>query len=265
MDLVNHPPFTFWINIISVIAFVISMIAFLLAIYQTQLALKQTREARESTKEVQLQLCQLDEIRQGLSTQFLGRFPDYFRKVADLVEQAERDIFILVPFPSVGCFTSPDSFIRYKQAIERKTIKAEGVAVYMTCQTHEQRLLRCKEQFNKEGPEWEDWKRENVRMIESFLFTYGQGTSIEKLSRDDFVKMLEIIDQQLIPREFAKTDYAETELDIPIYLWIIDEKIAVFAIASVTEAHYSFGFMTTDQKLITAFKDVSIRYHGERT
>ena len=47
---------------------------------------------------------------------------------------------------------------------------------------------------------------------------------------------------------------------MPTYFWLVDGTDAVFSIPSFSAGHSEYGFITTDQKLIDAFREMRLRF-----
>ncbi|HZT35029.1 MAG TPA: hypothetical protein VFA15_03845 [Nitrososphaera sp.] len=213
------------------------------------------------TEQIQIQLNHLEEIRQALTTRFIGRFTEYFPTVVSIIENAEKEIIVFCDFAAVGCFSCPEDHLRYRQAIEGKLFK--GIRTEFTILNKAMRHKVARVEFSKEGNDWDEWKYLNREKIDKFLFYYNLSLTFEALSKETFLDLLEAIEESLLRQSFARANLKEIESEMTIYFWLVDERIAVLAVAPFTDDIGTYGFLTSDHKLLSALKGMSYRYHRE--
>lgn len=49
---------------------------------------------------------------------------------------------------------------------------------------------------------------------------------------------------------------------MPLFFWLVDDSVAIFAILSLSKRAIEHGFRTIDEKLITALLEMRDRYHN---
>lgn len=217
--------------------------------------------ATSQTQQIEDQLSQIKEIRQSLSTKFIGRFNEYFPAVADLIETAQNEIVIFCDFPGLGIFSLPNDFVKYRQAIERKCVENKNFRVEITILNEERRLRTMDMEFKKEGVEWDNWKTLKKDLLDQFFYRYDKNLNLESLSRTDFINILESLDKELLENAFSRAECVEIDSEPAIYFWLVDGKTAILAVTPYVEDATSYGFSTTDLKLIAALREISTRYH----
>lgn len=203
----------------------------------------------------QLHKEQLESIEKALTTRHIGQFPEYMKDIADLMEHSNQEVLILCDFPAYGCFSAPQDFLRYRQAIERK-IDAH-LPVRVTTLGSSRRVALTQEQY----PKWEQWKNKPTsrNRLSSFLKLHGD-IAIGELTVERFANLLEEEDLKILDHSLKNARVSKTEDHLPIYFWLIDGKAAVFSIPSFTEKATEHGFYTSDPRLIAGLQDLEARY-----
>jgi hypothetical protein len=214
--------------------------------------------AQNQTLNIQAQLEYIGEIRDSLSTKFLGRFTDFFPHVISLIEMAKTEIIICSNFPSMGVFSMPDEYMQYRQIIERKIFEKKTVELIFT--NKDIRLVVAGEQFREDGVEWDQWKNDNKKLLTRFLERYARHMEFDSVSREVFMDIIEKIDEGLLQREFADAQPMQIADKMFMYFWMVDGRNAIFSISPNTDRRGSYGFSTSDDTLLTALSDMRMRY-----
>lgn len=221
------------------------------------------REARSQGSEAKGHTLALQEVKASLTTRYLGPFPQYMPDIIAVVGGAKEKLVICCDFPAYGRFADPTRWLEYEQAIERKI--HSGIRVSLTCLDADCRVKFNSEQFSKEIGEWDDWKRSKLgeASLKELIDYYGdRGETIDTLSRERFQELLEKSDQRMLAGPFGRAERREIHDLMPIYFWLADGRSAVFSIPSFAGKVTEYGFITFDQKLISAFEEMVGRYHG---
>lgn len=235
----------------------VELVSLILAVLAMAVALWHLLEIRSTAK-------RLDEVRRSLSTRYIGQFPEYVPEIVSLLRRAKRQIVIFCDFPSYASYTDPDTWLDYKQTLERK-IQQEEVKVAITFLNQSRRSRAVQEQFFDGCQDWNGWKSEptNIKRLQRFLSTRSQAPSIARLTKEDFMSLVEEFDQRTLRETFAGAELWQIDSYIPLFFWLVDGMTAVFAIPGSVERAVEYGFSTTDQKLISAFVDMRQHYHRE--
>jgi len=196
----------------------------------------------------------IETIQHGLSTQYLGAYPAFFSKIAQVVSRARKNLVIVCDFAAYGSFSDPSTAEDYFYAI-RKRRRFTNLEVTVLNSAGSRRLLEALFTDNQ----WSDWQKdaEKRAKVNQFLKQHGKPPDSIK-ARQDLLKALNDVNDQVIDDVFHNS-VNRTQLDIPIYFWIADCDEAVFTIASPRDG-VEHGFYTSDKSLIRSLLDLRKRY-----
>jgi hypothetical protein len=235
------PTFVAYLNIVASLATLLAL----------ALAASQLRSARAQTRS-------LETIFSSLSTRYIGDFPGYLSAIADEIDKAEKSVSIFCDFPAYGCFSDPDKWLKYRFAIGRKM--AQSVSVEFTCLDRQGRKRFSPEQFEKPNGQWDKWKEERREQLERFLRAHKPKLALGELSKDQFLEILESVNLLMLEDTFAPAIKHQVRMDMPIYFWIIDSRVAFFAFR-YSNKNLECGFSTLDPKLIGSFLQMQAFFH----
>jgi hypothetical protein len=230
------------------------------------LALVQLYWARQQTKS-------LERIQGSISTRFIGKLEDYYPYVVSLIESAKDSIVIQCDYPAYGCFTCSECWSNYHDKLSKK--RAEGkVQIVLTCPQQKRRIETDENKYFLEAGEanWEAWKEagKTREQLKRFLLYKPFGKNIDSqnvedkinsLSRNEFFEMLQEADEEMLNRCFQEEFVKQIDAVSPLDFWVIDEQTAIFAFSNYAMGKSRYGFSTTDQKLISAFQEITKFYH----
>jgi hypothetical protein len=215
--------------------------------------------------DAQRQTSTLKAISESLSTRNVGQFPTYLQVIANMIEKADKSITILCDHPGYGIFSAPDEFQRYSKTIQKKIVDEKEVQL-MFLNGHRRQGLH-KEQFHRKD-DWEKWKTENSerkQLMKRFCNSYGKGKKAKSITHNEFLNLLEYAHDEVLKNDFGKAERWETDLLVPLYFWICDDREAVFSIAlfdrEARDAGFrTIAFRTEDPNLVRPLKDIFDRY-----
>jgi hypothetical protein len=235
----------------DVVAIVLGIVALLVGIYhvsEIKLVLKSTKD----------QLKNLNEIQGSISTRYLAEFPYFISDIVKLIKEARKEIIIFCDIPAYGQFSARSDWIQYSHAIEDLEGKAN---IKLTCLNPERRISFYYEQFLQELP-WDTWKEvdNNKERLKQLLLAKSSTVDVKDLTDDVFVKLLEDTNTLMLQGAFARAELREIEFFMPTYFWLVDGTDAIFSIPALSGGHTEYGFITTDQKLIDALREMRERY-----
>lgn len=235
-----------YMDVIGVISLVLAVLAMIVALWHVH-------SIHEAAK-------RLDDVRRSLSTRYIGQFPEFFPEIVSLLKSAKREIVIFCDFPAYACFSDPHTFLEYQHTLQRKA-QHEEVRVIFTCLGSTYRSKGVQDQFFSSSQEWDEWKRDpNIEKRLCHFLSFRRGVpTIDELGMDQFLELLERIEQRTLEETFASAQVREIDAYIPVYFWLVDGMNAVFAIPADKTLEY--GFSTTDQKLISALVLMRDQYH----
>jgi hypothetical protein len=221
----------------------------------------------------------IKDIRNSMSTRYIGRMITYYERVIDLIKSAEDTIDILCDYPAYGCFTDPRHWSAYSRVLQ--DIKRRGkVSISLTCPDQKHRDENDKKNYfprawNKST--WDEWKQECGDEIELFLkFAGYENQSVDELARAAFFKIFWALDRSTLKDCFGKTNFHETvevhnKVEIrevngipPLDFWVIDKTKAIFAFSNYARGSSRYGFSTEHEKLISAFGEIRDSYRHKR-
>jgi len=199
-------------------------------------------------------LREIKQTTESLSTRFIGTFPLFLPNIVELIRNARKSVIVFCDFPGYGGFSDPDNGLAYRQALERQI--QLGHRVELTCADLERRQRQSAELLNR--VRWDDWRAENRENILAFLAVHRNIADPLAVTRDQLFRILDDVDEQLLRQVFRK-DIVQLPVDMPIYFWIADDRIAVFSVPAMAGTALEYGFRTSDRALIQAFLDIRER------
>jgi hypothetical protein len=228
------------------------------------------------------QIKAIKDVKQSLSTRYLGKFPDFIPDITNLIGDAKRTITIACDFPGYGMFSAPRRFKLYLQAIESRLIHNQCNIIMIHLGTSLRRRT-LDEQFPTEERDWNEWKKnnENNNNLVKFIRYYPWPSStigsinlkdfkglkeikaiIKLINIKDFKHVLEKEEIKLLERfyNYPNAILCLTKVHMAIHFWIIDDKEAIFSIPTYEEGSEEVGFKTSDRSLIDALKGIGWRY-----
>lgn len=236
-----------------------------LAVLALVLACFQTWEARKQSTRLKAHSDALVLITGSLSTRYLGKFPDYLPVVSDLVRSARIELRIVNGNPTPGYFSSPSTWLDYKQALEKKV--RSGVVVSLICMNDRQRRQRLEQQFPTSQQGWDDWVIANCAKVVEFLKFRFPDTKLEELDYSKFLDLLQMTQRDILKDSFKLNGISVLEIDqtVLVQVWIADKERAVFSIQSLQANTLSHGLFTSDPLFVSALHSMIELYATQRS
>jgi hypothetical protein len=236
------------IDFVSIISAILAILGLLLAIWQLYLAHQQSRDATRQANAI-------SQMQSSLSTRYVGGLNEHFPKVIELVKNAKREIKILCDFPAYSFFSNHRLWVEYAYAIESQLEK--GLPILLICPKSDVRIILDQKWFSSASQEWDNWKSktQNSERVRNIL-RGRKDINIDDLTFEALVTILEKADQKAIDEVFAGATIIEVEEPVGNQIWIADETYSIFAFTGRAEKPSEYGFYTSDQKLISAFKEL---------
>ena len=234
------------------------IIGVLLGIVALVIGFIHVREIRKVLKDSKAELKNLETIQGSISTRYLAEFPFFIPDIVKLIKDARTEVNIFCDIPAYGQFTARSDWIQYSQAIESLN---DNVKIKLTCLNPERRVAFYHEQFLQDIS-WESWRELpiNQERLKQLLSAKHCKEEIKSIAEERFVGFLEDTNELMIRTDLAKAEVQEIEFFMPTYFWLVDGTDAVFSIPSFSAGHSEYGFITTDQKLIDAFREMRLRF-----
>lgn len=233
-------------EIIGFVASIATLAALILSIVQLKAASRQTKA--------------LETISSSSSTRYIGEFPDYLSLITAAIEKAEKEISIFCDFPAYGCFSNREKWLKYKHAIEDK-LENSKIHVEITFLDRDGRQRFSPEQFEKPDSRnpWEDWKEERQKQLTHFLEQVDPGLVLDRLTKQEFLDILESMNRIMLEDTLRKAKKYEVRIDMPVYFWLIDKRLAFFAFRYSNKS-MECGFSTIDKPLIESLEQMQIYF-----
>jgi hypothetical protein len=217
----------------------------------------------------------LDNVRKLLSaqinTEFVGNFPNFFEKnIVECIIEAQKEILIACDFPAPGVFSAAEGFEKYIQALEKvKKEKNISIKIQVLNKKWRDELNHLLIPMDKDiwGALLSDKSKSFSKNLEEFNRRYGVDISMPEQLYDEFSKLDEITFERL--QKVADGPINQINSFLPMYLWIIDSKKAIFSIPtfpdptdkSLDKIETSYGFETSNVHLITSLERIWHWYH----
>lgn len=225
MSTISDPSF---LITLTVVALILSLITLVVAIRQTR---------------------RLENISESMSTQYVGEFPNDIPAITELVKDATKEVTILCDVPGYGHFSSPAQFLAYQAAVVQLP---QTVKVSMTVYTREKAGEANREQLG-----------ESFRGIRESP-AFRRFIRFHKIPKPeiptDMPKLLEMLaqnyDKHLRDFNIKSIDVSTIARAIPLYFWIVDDRVAIFSFPSLSIDPPEVAFRTYDRNLISIFRSI---------
>lgn len=214
---------------------------------------------------------QQTKVLEAISTRPVGRLPTYLQVISDTIEkEADKSITILCDHPGYGIYSAPDEFERYSKIIQKKTVDLEERVRLMFLGEESRKVLHA-EQFHRED-DWDDWKQEDPKrqqLMERFCSSWAEDKEAGDMTREEFLDLLEEAHGDVLENRFGNADKWKTDLPMPLYFWICDDRVAIFSIAVFDKEARDQGlrtvaFRTEDPSLVVALNGIFERYKEQQ-
>jgi hypothetical protein len=224
----------------TMVALVGTVIALGMSIYQ----LKQSHKTEERIKQIS----------DSVSTKYIGVFPENMNSINDLIASTHKDLWIIADVPAYGGFSTPSQYQQYIQGIKELAIRSgqpQGVRIL----TWDSKTRR--ESFNHL---FGDRTIEQLREFDIYkkYFQYWKKKAQPK-TLDDFYNVVESENYEFQRRVSEMgTDINETSTRLPVFLWLSDDKEAIFSFYYYGGNGREVSFRTTDPKLIQVLRELAV-------
>lgn len=220
-------------TILAVGAMLLTALALLMAAHQLD------RE-REATRI-------LDDLSHSVLTQYVGAFPEFMPMITELLDTAKKEVTIMCDIPEYGHYSNYEETFRYVAAL--LGLHARKIDINLAVYGKDKVKEAIVAQFNKpldrlRGQELENLKNYKKRVDEKI------GDS--KQLRESLARHTENTCEQFK----AFTTLVRVEKKMPVYFWIIDNRVAIFSFAGLRIKPYAVAFKTIDPMLIQIFLEI---------
>jgi hypothetical protein len=216
----------------------VSLIVTVLALLLSMVQVWQARDAE----------LKIRNIAESVSTKYLDEFPKNIPSINKLFGETTSSLLIVTDFPAYGFLYHHKAFEEYRQRLEELTLPGKSIEI---------RLLIYNEATRKKKLEFflHDKGAEQLAKIDFFQSldtkdkpkTFDEAWNIINSGNEDFRKEL----------GNRKVAIHETATDLPVFVWIRDNKEAIFSFYFYGQAPGEVSFHTIDPKLIKVLRDIA--------
>lgn len=207
----------------------------------------------------------LTEIAKSLPTQNIGAFPDYVKRIAELINKATKEVIVVCDSPGYCAFSDRDSWEEYRHAMSKakqrfvaKTLPSMSLAwMDSPC-----RKAVLKEQFDPPGKHnWKEGIEEKLtRFLESEAALHTHAA--DRITYQQFEDLVEQVHENFI-LSVGPVPIIPVHVTLHLYFWITDDE-AVFAIPNYAEGGKGHAMWTRDSKIVEGLKAIHGRLCKEQ-
>ena len=197
----------------------------------------------------------IEQISANLTTQYIGQFPTFMPKIVEALAEAQDTISIATDFPGYGIFSNHEQYIAYKTAIERKVLDELEITMVVLNKKERRRLHAI--QFR--DMTLEELQNPNNASFDNFL-RWSRRERGEIRDMKDFATALGEEQTRALKQDFRGVNRKEFSGNMPLYIWIVDDKIAVFSIPALAGGAREGAFLTRDHRLISELHTIFKNY-----
>jgi len=243
-------------QLMGILGMFLTIVAFGISIWQSKLAIGQNQDAERQAE-------RLGQIANALSTKYIGPYPEYVARIPEVLVHANHVIRILCSVPIHGIFNNADSWLKSKQAIEAFLAKdGEDRQVRCIFATRQERDKLQRNQYKSLAKNWDAWKNDpdNRRKIISLVSRVSPKDPNSGDTFDGFLSLLERASVRELATTFDRAVICEIEYSPPMFLWIIDDKEAIFVLKTTYPEFRAEAFWTSDARLVESLIKIHESY-----
>lgn len=221
--------------------------ALILAVAALIFAFVQLRHSRHIIQEAANIVSKSDVIAKALSTRFVGQFPKNMGAILEVLSHATSHVEIMVDIVAYGHYSDPGAFMKYRQQLE-ELAKNEKILLNMVVQGPTLIAEGRRRQFKPEDFPGLQATTEYKQFIKKKSTPKDYEAFIELLAKE------ETYWEDHIRRQGASISPCEDPF--PLFLWLVDDREAVFSFQTYGEHYHEICFRTLDGNLVKAFSEL---------
>jgi len=198
------------------------------------------------------QASSLKHIGDSLTTRYIGQFPDFYENILEILSTSKESVKTIYDLPAYACFSRTLDWLSFEHRLAM--LAQQNVRITIAFYSAERRRKMLREQFSyNSNQEWILWssKRDIADRLENFQKRYGQKKKpISNVGQ--FLSLLDETHDDTAKKFVELYDAIELPSLIPLYAWVVDEKVAIFVIPSYTKEHSEYGFISNDARVVAA-------------
>jgi hypothetical protein len=173
--------------------------------------------------------------------------------INDLVSSTKKDLWIVVDVPGYASFSNPLAYQAYRMKLESLANPANNLQIKMVIYDFKRRSEAFKRQFKID--DFEDFKND-PRYRRYFAFWGNRKT--EPKTKDEFPALLEAEYREFLNRlGNLGVEIHETESTLPLFMWVSDERRAIFSLIDYPYSSNEVSFRTNDLQLINILLEIA--------
>jgi hypothetical protein len=224
----------------------------LLAFTAIVFAMVQFLDAREGEQDLRTIEKAMETAVDRLSTRAIGPFPDNLDDVVELITGAKSSVQILVDFPGYGQYSQPELHQQYLEALSeaasRPNVKFQLIS-YDHALTETETKLELPEDLtnlqHKDKDRFVGYLKANGIDAKNVPRT---RKALETLLRTQQNENLQTLESQIKHRDKLEHKYLCER--VPLFLWLIDKREAVFTFKNLERNDQTYSIRTTDGWLV---------------
>jgi len=230
------------------------LLGLMLAVFGTLFAVLSIKDGQKLTRDLRT-------VFDHLTTKEAGSFPAYMAEVDRLIAEARESIFIATDLPGHGAWADRGQYGAYVKALEnRKADRVRrghplNIQLLTLDPTGRERALQ--ERYPESR--WKDYLKRGGFQKSRRMYEELENCEILE-SREKFIAEMRARQDRALDADLRFAERWEYGGLMPVYLWIIDNEKAVFAIPSFGDQLTEYGFVTQDAGLVQALLSVWGRY-----
>lgn len=244
--------------LVKVIGPSLTVTALLLSVIQLYQANKAERNNKRSLEETKAETQRIADRYKELSilatTQYVDVFPKNMPKIIELIQGTRNSLTVITDVAAYGHFSSPGDSDRYVREIVGIASPERKIDVRVLCYNSNETKLHLKDQF----PDFDVLK--NTPQFDSYKPWHQNDLPQNK---DQLIK--QIVDAGILFLNSLKTlkpVIRTTSKELPIFVWISDDKTAIFSLHNYGQSPREHSFTTNDPRFIQRLKEIADEAFG---
>jgi hypothetical protein len=240
-------------SLLVTVAPVVTVAALGLAVYQSYQAIKSEQK--------------IEAIAGSVSTQYVNVFPDNMPKINELLEKTQKSLVIVSDIGAYGHFSSPHNSNSYVGELDRLSDPAKKIDLEFICYSRAAADEHLQDQFGLNtllasfnGDQGKAWQKFHDDHKDAFAAYRPWHYNKEPIDMDDLKKQINDATDGLLTmlrsRKGQESIYLASKTELPIFMWIIDDKEAIFSFHTYGQNAREDSFRTTDPRFIARLKEI---------
>lgn len=230
-----------WPFLIKVIGPSLTIIALLLSIYQLYQADKTEKEIKG--------------ISESISTRYVDTFPRNMPEITNLIGTTKNSLLIVTDVAAYAQYSGPGAFDEYNSVLHRLASPDKKIDIKLLCYDSETESVYREKQFGIKNEE-EFKKLQDTEMYKAWIRHRGGKNPPQSVK--DFYDLLHERNRTFLnDLSDRNVKIKVTKKELPVFLWIVDGKEAIFSFYNYGKSPREVSFRTIDQNLIKKLQEIA--------